>query len=159
MSRINLRSFSLSRDYNLIDWKRTLFANLARSVFCGTSFLLLSTLIPAKTGGPQPPNPVLFIALMPVLSIFIIFVGFIFKGLREYNNFFRFTSLCYNAFFVSLGDPFLWLVAQFFPKILPVGELKVFSLDLIIWEFKSGSNINIVFDTPGASTLPGAWGT
>lgn len=105
-------------------WKETLWYNALRAAFCGLVWSLLTLGMPEAI----PPHlaPVAWVVgylfFVPIAYAFAAFFGLL--GLIV-------TGLA-SLFFVTLGDPFVWLLSRVAPQFVPVERPTLFSLRALI---------------------------
>ncbi|MEL6445677.1 MAG: hypothetical protein AAFR95_13205 [Bacteroidota bacterium] len=105
-------------------WKETLWYNALRAACCGLVWSLLTLGMPEAI----PPHlaPVAWVVgylfFVPIAYAFATFFGLL--GLIV-------TGLA-SLFFVTLGDPFVWLLQRFAPRAVPPERPAFFSLRALI---------------------------
>lgn len=104
-------------------WKETLWYNALRSAFCG---LVVSTL---TMGMPEAISPL--VAPLGWVMVYFVFVPIA----LGFSSFFGLLGLVVTGiaslFFVTLGDPFVWLLNRFVPQAVPVERPSFFSFKAV----------------------------
>ena len=123
------REFSFNRDFRCILWKKTLGYNFLRNfcagIICGIIMFLLGNDVYLLVYYPII-WPFAYLIVTPVL---IIICG-ILKGVIPIITYF---ASFLAIFMVSLGDPIVAIIHVLYPKMVPVNNPPLFSINLLFW--------------------------
>jgi len=124
---------TFTQNFRQIRWGKTLWYSLLRSICAGFVIGMLMFIFPESEGNRMCGlEGSLF---YPFAYFFIFFpMGIVFFWLQEFP-FVRLLSGYIALCSISLGDPIIYIMHKFFPRLVPIKSPPFFSFLLIFWVF------------------------